>query len=357
MLYAVILAGGKGERFWPLSRETKPKQFLSLVGKKSFLQDTFKRVNLKFPSSRIYVITGSSYKAKVARQLPQLNKKNIISEPIGKNTAVCIGLAAHILHARDPQAVIVTLPSDHIIRDNRKFLNTISVAAQTAQRLNSLVTIGIKPRYAATGYGYLKIESKIRTSAGRQKSKEKIYKVKRFVEKPDKIRASRFLNSRDYLWNSGIFVFKAAVILEAIKEHLPSLYRGLTKINVKSSSYPRALRELYAHVKAVSIDYGVMEKAENIYAVLGDFFWDDVGSWASMGNVRSKDKKGNIIIGEHKGLDTENSTIICEDGHLIATLGVSDTIIVRTRNATLVCHKDRAEDVKKLIKKLDKHYL
>lgn len=357
MLYAVILAGGKGERFWPLSREIRPKQFLSLVGKESFLQHTFKRVNSGFPSNRIYVIAGSSYKTKISKELLKLNRKNIISEPLGKNTAVCIGLAARILLARDSQAVIITLPSDHIIRGNRKFLNTVSIAAQTAQRLSCLVTIGIKPRYAATGYGYLKIESKIGAPAGRKKLKNRVYKVKRFIEKPNKIRASRFLNSNDYLWNSGIFVFKASVILEAIKEHLPSLYYGLGKININSSSYQRALKELYSRVKAVSIDYGVMEKAGNIYAVLGDFFWDDVGSWASMGKIRNKDKKGNIIIGGHKGLDTENSTIICEDGHLIATLGISNTIIVHAHNATLVCHKDRAEDVKKLIKKLDKHYL
>ena len=246
-----------------------------------------------------------------------------------------------------------------ITRINKKFLNTISMGIKTAQRLNCLVTIGIKPRYAATGYGYLKIKSNIKYQRLKIKStKCKIYKVERFIEKPDKIKALKFLDSERYLWNSGIFIFKASVILEAIKRYLPSLYSRLAKFNIRDISYKRsALVEAYSHIRAASIDYGVMEKAKNIYAVLGDFFWDDLGSWASMERVKSKDKAGNIVIGKHKGLDTENSTIICEDGHLIATLGSSNTIIVHARDATLVCHKDKAEDVKKLVKKLDKRYL
>lgn len=364
MVYAVILAGGKGERFWPLSREAKPKQFLSLVGKGPFLRNTFQRIKPRFKNNRIYVITHSSHKASVSKELPELNKKNIIAEPLIKNTAASIGLVAHLLLAEDFQAIMVILPSDHIIRDNKKFLNTISTGIKTAQRLNCLVTIGIKPRYGATGYGYLKIKSKIRTPAcimtpaSRQKSKIKVYKVEKFIEKPDKIKALKFLDSERYLWNSGIFIFKASVILEAIKRYLPSLHSRLTKVNVRSISCRRSvLVEVYSQIKAVSIDYGVMEKAENIYAVLGDFFWDDLGSWASMERVKSKDKRGNIVIGEHKGLKTGNSTIICEDRHLIATLGISNTIIVHTPDATLVCRKDRAEDVKKLVKKLDKRYL
>ncbi len=353
MVYAVILAGGKGERFWPLSRQAKPKQFLSLAGKESFLRDTFKRVRPKFGDNRIYVVTHSSYAGRVGKELPELNKKNIIGEPRAKNTAAPIGLVARLLQLKDAEAVMVTLPSDHIIKDNEKFLNTISAGIEAAQRLDCLVTIGLKPRYAATGYGYLKISSKFKA----QSSKLKIYKVEKFIEKPNKIRASRFLKSKQYLWNSGIFIFKCSVILEAIRKNLPSLHRGLMKINAGNISNRKALNKLYSSLGAVSIDYGVMEKAENIYAVLGDFFWDDLGSWVNIERVRRRDKAGNIVIGKHKGSDTKNSTIICEDGHLVATLGISNTIIVHTHDATLVCSKDRAEELKKIIRKLDKRYL
>ncbi len=360
MVYAVILAGGKGERFWPLSRETEPKQFLSLVRKKSFLRDTFERVRPKFNCRRIYVITHSSHKAKISRELPELNKRNIIGEPLIKNTAASIGLAARLLQAKDSEAVMVILPSDHVVRDNKKFLNTVSASVEIAQGLSCLVTIGIKPRYAATGYGYLKIKSKIKypsfAKASEGKQKFEIYKVEKFIEKPNKATALKFLNSKRYLWNSGIFVFKASVILGAIKKYLPSLYSQLRKVNIKDISHQQALSKVYSHIEVVSIDYGVMEKTENIYAVGGDFFWDDFGSWASMEKIRSKDKTGNIVIGEHKGLDTKNSTIVCEGEHLIATLGVSNTIIVHTRDATLVCRKDRAEDIKKLVKKIDKRF-
>jgi mannose-1-phosphate guanylyltransferase len=373
MIYAVILAGGRGERFWPLSREAKPKQFLSDLaglpagrqGKKSFLRETFERIKPRFGSRRIYVVSQSFHKAKVKRILPELNKKNIIAEPLIKNTAASIGLAASFLLARDHEAVMVSLPVDHIIRKNKKFLDTISVGVKVAQRLDCLVAIGIKPRYAAVGYGYLKIISNDKHQISKiKKSKCKVYKVEKFIEKPDRITALKFLNTNYYLWNSGIFIFKASVILEAIKKYLPSLYFQLSKVNtclptgrIRSVSYKQILSKIYSHIKAVSLDYGVMEKAENIYAVLGDFFWDDIGSWLNLERVSSKDKAGNIIRGSHIGLETENSTIICEGEHLITTLGISDIIIIHTRDATLVCRKDRAKDIKKLIKKLDKRYL
>ncbi len=358
MAYAVILDGGRGERFWPLSREAKPKQSHYLVKGKSFLRHTFERLRPGFRNKEIYVVAHSSHIRRVSKELPELNNKNIIAEPLIRNTATSVTLIARLLQAKNPQAVMVTLPSDHVVKKGKKLLAVISAAVRLAQKSNCLVAIGIKPRYAATGYGYLKIKSKrpptLRRDTPNQKSKCKIYKVEKFTEKPNKATASRFLNSKNYLWNSGIFVFKASAILEAVEKYLPHLHSQLARVNINEIVYNRqALGKIYSRLKTVSLDYGIMEKAKNIYVLEGDFFWDDLGSWATIERIRSKDKAGNVVIGRHENLQTKNTTIISEGKHTIATVGISDTIIVHTRDATLVCSKDKAEEVKKLVKKLD----
>ncbi|MBA7512208.1 Mannose-1-phosphate guanylyltransferase RfbM [subsurface metagenome] len=330
---AVIMAGGKGERFWPLSKEKFPKQLLSLTGKKSLLQETVDRLQPLIPPQDILVVTRRSLARAIERQLPQIPRKNIISEPVGRNTAPCIGLAAKMIKE---DAVMVVLPADHIIKPRRKFLDTLKKAVTLAKETENLITIGIKPTYPATGYGYIE--------AGTRERRQ-VFRVKRFVEKPDKKKAERFLKSGRFFWNSGMFVWRKSVILEAIGKYMPSLYQKLQMISSKNIS------KLYPGLPNVSIDYGIMEKAKNSLLIPADFSWEDLGSWESLDKFLSRDKEKNAIIGRVSTIDSQNCIMVNRKG-LLSAIGVSDLIIVSTEDVTLVFPKGKGQQVKKLVGKL-----
>jgi len=331
---AVIMAGGKGERFWPLSREKFPKQLLSFTGKKSLLQETVERIEPFIPPKDILVVTRIPLGNTVSRQLPQLPRKNIISEPVGRNTAPCIGLAAKMIKE---DAVMVVLPADHIIKLQRKFLDTLEKAVTLARETENLITIGIKPTYPATGYGYIE--------AGKRDGRFDIYRVKRFVEKPDKKKAEKFLNSGRFFWNSGIFVWRKSVILKAMERYMPSLYCGLEKISSKN------IRKLYPRLPNISIDYGIMEKAKNSLVIPANFSWEDLGSWESLDKLLSRDGNKNAIVGRVSVIDGRNCIMVNKKG-LLCAIGVSDLIVVSTEDVTLVFPKGKGQEVKRLVEKL-----
>jgi len=337
---AVIMAGGKGERFWPLSRENLPKQLLSLVGKRSLLQETVNRLQPLIPPQDILVVTRRPLGRDIKRQLPKVPKKNIISEPVGRNTAPCIGLAAKKIKE---DAVMVVLPADHIVKLRRKFLDTLKMAITLARETGSLITIGIKPTYPATGYGY--IEAGAREKQKAVSDKRQVFKVKRFVEKPDEKRAERFLKSGRFFWNSGMFVWKKSVILEAIRKYMPSLYYKLQMVSSKN------INKLYPGLPNVSIDYGIMEKAKNRLVIPADFSWEDLGSWESLDRFFLRDGNKNSIMGRVSTIDTRNCIMVNRKG-LLSAIGVSDLIVVSTEDVTLVFPKGKGQQVKKLVEKL-----
>jgi len=333
---AVIMAGGKGERFWPLSREKFPKQLLSLTGKRSLLQETVKRIEALIPARDILVVAVRSIGEAVERQLKEVLRKNIICEPVGRNTCPCIGLVAKMIEG---DAIMVVLPADHIIKPRKKFLDILKRGIAIAGETENLITIGIKPTYPATGYGYIETGIKDKASGA--------YKVKRFVEKPDKKKAESFLKAGGFFWNSGMFIWKKSAIMKAIERHAPSLYHGLEMISSKN------INRLYAKLPDISIDYGIMEKAKNRLVIPADFYWDDVGSWESLDRLILRDKNGNSIFGRVSPIDTRNCIMVNRKG-LLSTIGISDLVLISTEDVTLVFPKGRGQEVKRLVEELRK---
>ncbi|WP_434640842.1 mannose-1-phosphate guanylyltransferase [Thermoanaerobacterium thermosaccharolyticum] len=349
MITGVIMAGGKGERFWPKSRIKMPKQFLKLYGDKTMIQQTVDRLKRLMPIENIFVVTNIDYAGLISDQIPELPTENILIEPMGKNTAACIGLTALHTEKLDRDSIMVVVPSDHVIKDEETYLGVLKTAIEKAKSGNNLVTIGIKPLHPETGYGYInfkKITNEIINN-------NPVHKVERFEEKPDYDTAVKYVESGDYLWNSGMFIWKTSTILNAIKEHMPQLYSALNVIreNFDSDEIEKILYEEYSKLESISIDYGIMEKAKNVYVVPGDFGWDDVGSWTSIERLYEKDENGNVIKGNVVSVDTKKCIITGSD-KLIATLGIEDVIIVDTEDALLICSKDKAQNVKEVLKEL-----
>ncbi|WP_434578839.1 mannose-1-phosphate guanylyltransferase [Thermoanaerobacterium thermosaccharolyticum] len=349
MITAVIMAGGKGERFWPKSRIKMPKQFLKLYGDKTMIQQTVDRLKRLMPIENIFVVTNIDYAGLISDQIPELPTENILIVPMGKNTAACIGLAALHTERLDRDSIMVVVPSDHVIKDEETYLGVLKTAIEKAKSGNNLVTIGIKPQHPETGYGYINFK-KITNEIFHNNP---VYKVERFVEKPDYDTAVKYVESGDYLWNSGMFIWKTSAILNAIKEYMPQLYSALNVIreNFDSDEIEKILYEEYSKLESISIDYGIMEKANNVYVVPGDFGWDDVGSWTSIGRLYEKDENGNVIKGNVVIVDTKKCIITGSD-KLIATLGIEDVIIVDTEDALLICSKDKAQNVKEVLQEL-----
>lgn len=304
------------------------------------------------------MVANREYAAAMRRHLPSLPKRNLLLEPLSKNTAAAIGLASITIRRIDPQAVTLVLSSDQIVGQKKRFLKTLKQASKKAQEADTLLTIGIRPDRPAVEFGYIKIVNR----SGSAVDSKKIYRVEKFIEKPAIKKAKAYVKNKKYLWNGGIFAWKAASILKAIKKHLPETYDGLQRIEKArrgSAKYKDTLVKEYDRFKNISIDYGVMEKADNIYAIAGDFLWQDLGSWANFFACPSyleadRDARGNIVQGLHKGIDTCDSIVFSEDRHLIGTVGVRNLIIVHTPLATLVCDKNKAQDVKKLTEALEK---
>ncbi len=346
-IYAVILAGGIGSRFWPLSRSTTPKQLLSVVGDESLLKATIKRLSPLIPADKVFVVTNEEQAELIRLHLSyegeSLNPGYIV-EPMGRNTAPAIGLAALHIKEIDPEAVMAVLPADHIIREGQKFREHLVKGAELARK-GHLVTFGIIPTTPETGYGYIKSEAVLAGEDGRA------LRVERFVEKPDKERAERYLAEGGYYWNSGIFLWKADTILEEIERHMPLTFERLMEIK-EGSDMARA----YEAMEAVSIDNGILEKAGDVVVIPADFKWSDMGSWNSFAEILGPDNSGNVIKGRVVDLGSSNSVIFgCQ--RVVATIGLKDMILVDTPDATLVCPKDRAQDVKAVVEALkDKGY-
>jgi mannose-1-phosphate guanylyltransferase len=345
-LYPVIIAGGSGTRFWPLSRKSRPKQFLALTGDKSLLRLTADRVRPLAPASRTLVVCGKAHVAAVKKILPELPAANILVEPVARNTAPAVGLAAAVVARRDPQGVMVVLPADHHVSDTAAFRRALSAAARAADD-GELVTIGIEPTSPETGFGYVQ--------QGRvlAKGAPPVREVKRFVEKPDLETATAYLASGDYLWNGGIFVFRADRILEELQRHLPETGEPLAAIGraVGKRGFARVLAANFPRMPAISLDYGVMEKASRIAVVPASFGWSDVGSFTALPLVRPLDRHGNVVEGEALLIDVADSVILAGSRPL-AVVGVRGLVVVDAGDALLICPKERAQDVRRVVEEL-----
>ena len=343
---ALIMAGGRGERFWPKSRKNMPKQFLSLTDDgKTMIQLTVERISSVVDMEDIYIATNKDYKELVRSQLPGIPEKNILCEPVGRNTAPCIGLGAVHMAKKYDDAIMLVLPSDHLIKFNKMFLSVLKDSCDVAEKDRNLVTIGITPTYAETGYGYIKFDSHVMEG--------RAYKVDRFVEKPSLEVAKEYLETEEYLWNSGMFVWKLSSILYNLERFMPETFAGLRRIqaSIGTSEEEDVLRKEFAQFQSQSIDYGIMEKAENIYTVPGTFGWDDVGSWLAVERIRKSNEMGNVVSGNIITVGTHNC-IIQGEKKLIAAVGLEDLIIVDTEDATLICAKDSTADIKKVLENL-----
>ena len=343
---ALIMAGGRGERFWPRSRKDMPKQFLSLTDDgRSMIQLTVDRIAPLVEMEDIFIATNRDYAGLVRSQLPELPERNILCEPVGKNTAPCIGLGAVHMEERYGDAVMMVLPSDHLIKYTSLFVSTLSDACRLAEHGKDLVTVGIAPDCPETGYGYVRFRP--------DEVQGRAFAVEKFVEKPDLETAKAYLASEQYLWNSGMFVWKVSTILEQLREHLPETYEGLRRIGaaIGTDQEEQALEREFRQFKSESIDYGVMEKAKDIYILSGAFGWDDVGSWLALGRIKRSDEFGNVVSGNVVTVDTKG-TIVQGGDKLIAAVGLEDMIVVDSGDALLICEQGHAGDIKKVLENL-----
>ncbi len=353
MLYSIIMAGGSGTRFWPASRRAYPKQLLPIGTPRSLIEVTVERISGLMPAERIFIITNAVYAEKTRELLHGIPPQNVIGEPVGRDTAACIGLAALVLAAKDPRAVMAVMPSDHVITPSRAFCASLAAAEETLRdRPGALVAFGIEPAYPATGFGYIKRRGEGRTIQGLP-----FFEVEAFHEKPDLAKAETFLEEGGYLWNAGIFIWRADTVLELIARFLPELHGGLKAIepSVGTSGFERAVAEVYPHLEKISIDYGIMEKAPERLVAAVNYAWDDVGSWRALERLLPADGAGNRVEGENVLMGAKNNIVSARDG-MVGLIGVEGLIVVHTPDATLVCRKEDAEAVKKLVESLGEAY-
>jgi mannose-1-phosphate guanylyltransferase len=354
MLHAVIMAGGSGTRFWPESRGSRPKQLLKLIGERTMIQATVDRLANLVPPERILIVTGGQLVDEIWNQLPQLPPGSLLGEPCRRDTAPCIGLAALEIVHKDPQGIMAVMPSDHVISPAGAFREAIAAAAKLVEQSpERIVTFGIRPTYAAESFGYIErgqplAGGPLQTSAGPTTA----YHVKQFREKPKAEVARQYLAASTFYWNSGIFIWKAATILEALEERQPEMVAHLKAIAaaVGSPQYAEVFAREFAAIKGVSIDYAVMEHAKEVVVVEAPFAWDDVGSWQAIARLEGADAEGNTISARHLGLRTTGTIVRGPDDHLIVTLGIDDCIVVHTPEATLVANKHDEEAIRELVK-------
>lgn len=346
-LFAVIMAGGSGTRFWPASRRSRPKQFLSISGRGSLIAETLARLAGLVPRERTYVVTAAEQVPLVRETLPDLPAENVLGEPQAKNTAPCVGYAAHVLHERHGECVLAVLPADHVIEPAESFRASLRAAADEACQADALITFGIRPTFPATGYGYIEAGALLHRRAGSD-----VFAVARFVEKPSRERAAEFLASGRFLWNSGMFVWRASVVLAAFRAHSPAIARGLERLGAGAD-----LAEVYAGWPSAAVDVEILERAENVRLLPIDYRWSDVGSWAALPEVHAPDEAGNWSVLAHGtrlvAEDSSGCVTFAEDqDELVALVGVRDLVVVRSGRTTLIVPRERAQEVKRVVERL-----
>ncbi len=348
-MYSVIMAGGVGKRFWPRSRKDRPKQLLNILNDRSMLRVTVDRLHQISDYSEIFIITNQAQAPGIRKDIPELPDENLLIEPFGKNTAPAIALSAINIMAMDEDAVMGVFPSDHLIMKEDLFFNDLEIAGEAVREKNCLVTFGIEPTRPATGYGYIQYDMK------KPLVQEKVYKVKTFAEKPNFNTAQRFLQSGDFLWNSGMFVWRTDTILRQMKAHMPELYDSAMTIKdaLGAEDYFQIVEREWKTLRSESVDYGVMEKSGNVYVVRGEFFWSDLGSWTSVYDLAEKDDRENVVRGEALLLESTGNYVYSPD-RFVATVGLENMVIINTEDVTMVVERSKAEEVKKLVGALEK---
>ena len=356
-MYALIMAGGVGARFWPKSRALTPKHLLSIINEKNMLENTVDRLDSLVSNDNCYVITNETQKPLVLESVSSLKEENIIAEPFGRNTAAAVGYGALKILLEDKNATMIVLPADHFIRDKEGFTTILKKAVDFADyNPESLITIGIEPTHPETGYGYIQIGDELKDSNG-------IYNVKTFAEKPNILTAVRFLEDGDFYWNSGMFIWKAEAILSEIKKHIPALYKNLMELKeiLLNGSDSEEIKKIYDKIESISIDYGVMEKADSVKVLKGNFGWSDVGSWNEIYKLKeksSKDRKGNVIEALGINIDTSGCYISSNNqSKLIATIGLKDLAIIDTEDSLMITPLDRSQEVKNIVEEIKKKQL
>lgn len=346
MLTALIMAGGKGTRFWPLSTEEKPKQFLNLIGEETMIQMTINRIKPIIPIERIFVCTGEMYVDLVKEQLPELPERNIIVEPEGRNTAPCIALSAMVIDRYYKNSNMVVLPSDHLIKDEEEFRNTILAAHSfIKEKDEAIVTLGMNPSRPEVGYGYIKCSSDILKS-----NDFRVIKVDAFVEKPNLDTAKRYLREGNYLWNGGMFIWSINNVINQIKMYSADTYNALIDVmEVSEEKLQETINNTYENTEAISIDYAVLEKSNDVYVIPSSFGWDDVGSWEALDRYREKDELGNVLVGQSKVVKANNNLVISSSNSVVVE-GLSDIYVIENDGKVLVGHKSNVANVKELKK-------
>jgi mannose-1-phosphate guanylyltransferase len=348
-VYVVIMAGGSGTRFWPLSRRKTPKQLLDLFGGTTLLEQAVERVKGIVPPERIYIFTNSLVRRQIVRLLPGIPERQIVAEPTQRNTAPCIGLAANEIHRRDPEGIMAILPADHVIRKPGAFRKALKAGCRWAAAEGRSVVLGIQPSRPETGYGYIRLgQPEKGAGAGR------MFRVQTFAEKPALATARRYVASKRYLWNAGMFVWRASTLLANLQRFQPAMAAGLDQIAAAGGiDNPRVLKRLFPRLEKISIDYALMEKVENVYAVAADIGWSDVGSWAVAYDLHAKDRDGNVRPENSLCLDSKGNMLVGARKYLV-TIGVENLVIVETADALLVCPREQSQKVGKAVQELER---
>jgi mannose-1-phosphate guanylyltransferase len=358
--FAIIMAGGRGERFWPVSRERAPKQLIKLLGDRSFLQQAVDRVAPLVPLKNVLVITNAAQVAEVRQQLPRLPKENVVAEPVGRDTCAAVTLGAAIVGARSTTGVMAVLPADHVIPEEKKFQRVLGDAFDLAGRGQVMVTIGIQPTEPATGYGYIKLGHELPPPAGVKRYQTRFFKAEQFKEKPDLATAVEYVNSGHYRWNAGLFVWSFVTITNGLEMHQPELHAACHRWFAAAAKSPAALAKVlaqdYPNLKRISVDFALMEKAHNVVCADGAFAWDDLGAWPALARHVKPDAEGNVAVADFIHVDAARNIIYDARSKArrtpIAVVGLRDAVIVQTDDATLVADKGQAQKIKDLVKKL-----
>jgi mannose-1-phosphate guanylyltransferase len=344
------MAGGFGTRFWPESTQKKPKQFLSLFGQQTMLQRTVNRIQSLIPPKQTWIITNQRYVSLAQEQLPEVPEENIIGEPVAKDTAPCVAAASTLIHRQDPDATMVVLPADHLINDAEEFLSILQAGAEKARRSDSLITIGIKPTRPETGYGYIEFDEDSSESVDNYQLK----RVNQFREKPDIATAKQFISAGRFLWNSGMFIWTVPTIRDVFQRYLPEIANAAAGLQMaRKENQEEALELFYQSSPSISIDYGIMEKARQVFVIPGDFGWSDVGSWRALYELSDKDENKNVLQKKRTVTESSSGNIVRGTGNkMIALAGVENLAVVETEDAILVCDLEQTQSVKQIVKKL-----